>query len=203
MLRDLLTRVQSAVVRRPRRVVVLFLALTVLAIISGLQVEFRSSRSELAPPDDPDQLRMNELLAENAGTEALIACAEPDGEEPPKVSEIQDFVDRLAREFAADERVEHVFHRIDVDWFLERGLYLLPTETLQRVVAAAEAQRGLLAALPGVSDLAAFNDLIADQIEQGRVSGSLSDFDENQAVGALAVVFIMKHMCVDWCLQVL
>ena len=90
---------------------------------------------------------MNELLAENAGTEALIACVEATGEVPPTSGRMRGFVDRLAREFAADPLVEHVFHRIDVDWFLERGLYLLPPETLRQVVAGVRSQRDLLQTL--------------------------------------------------------
>ncbi len=185
MLRDLLTRLQTAVVRHPGRVALGSVLLLLAGLIAGSQVEFRTSRSELAPPDDPDQIRMNELLAENAGTEALIACVEGlDGAEP-STSDLQRFVDRLALEFAADERVDHVFHRIDLDWFLERGLYLLPTETLRQVVAGIRSQQGLLQALTEVTDLALFDDLIATQIDQGRDSGSLSALDQGQAGAAL------------------
>ena len=186
MLRDLLIRLQTAVVRRPGRVALVSVALMLLALIAGLQVEFRTSRSELAPSDDPDQIRMNELLAENAGTEALIACVEGAAGETPSNGELQRFVDRLAIEFAADDRVEHVFHRIDLDWFLERGLYLLPTETLQRVVDGIRSQQGLLGALAEVGDLAALDGVLATEIERGRVEGSLAGVDEGQAAGALA-----------------
>lgn len=185
MVRNLLTRLQTAAVRRPGRIAIGAAVLTVLALIAGSQVQFRTSRAELAPADDPDQIRMNELLAENAGTEALIACVEGATGETPSTMEIQHFVNRLAEEFAADERVEHVFHRIDVDWFLERGLYLLPTETLRQLVAGVQAQGGLLERLPEVTDLAALDDLIADQIAGGRAAGSLSAADAEQAVGAL------------------
>ena len=185
MLRELLTRIQTSVVRRPGRVALGSGIVFVLALIAGSQVEFRTSRAELAPPDDPDQIRMNKLLAENAGTEALIACVEGSNGATPSIGELQRFVDRLAKEFAADARVEHVFHRIDLDWFLERGLYLLPTETLRQVVDGVRSQQGLLSALTRVSDLAAFDDLIAMQIEQGRDSGTLSGVDQARAAGAL------------------
>ncbi len=185
VLRDLLTRLQTAAVRRPGAVAFGSVVLLLAGLIAGLQVEFRTSRSELAPPDDPDQIRMNELLAENAGTEALIACVEGLDGAAPSTRDLQRFVDRLALEFAADKRVEHVFHRIDLDWFLERGLYLLPTETLRQVVEGVRSQQGLLRALTEVSDLALLDDLIATQIAQGRDSGSLSDVDHGQAVGAL------------------
>jgi len=186
VLRDLLTRLQTAVVRYPGRVALGSVVLLLLGLIAGLQVEFHTSRSELAPPDDPDQIRMNELLAENAGTEALIACVEGGDGVVPSTGELQRFVDRLALEFAADARVEHVFHRIDLDWFLERGLYLLPIETLRQVVAGVRSQQALLRALTQVTDLAALDELIATQIDQGRTIGSLSGVDQEQAAGALA-----------------
>ena len=185
MLRDLLTRVQTAVVRHPGAVAIGSVVLLLAGLVAGLQVEFRTSRSELAPPDDPDQIRMNELLAENAGTEALIACIEGLDGAAPSAVELQRFVDRLALEFAADDRVEHVFHRIDLDWFLERGLYLLPTETLRQVVEGVRSQQGLLRALTRVTDLATLDDVIATQIGQGREGGSLSGVDRGQAAGAL------------------
>lgn len=186
MLRDLLTRLQTVVVRHPGRVALGSVVLMLLGLIAGLQVEFHTSRSELAPADDPDQIRMNELLAENAGTEALIACVEGIDGAVPSTGELQRFVDRLAMEFAADTRVEHVFHRIDLDWFLERGLYLLPTETLRQVVAGVGSRQELLRALIEVTDLAMLDDLIATQIDQGRAAGSLSGVDQDQAAGALA-----------------
>ena len=185
MLRDLLTRLQTVVVRHPGRVALGSVFLLFAGLFAGLQVEFRTSRSELAPADDPDQVRMNELLSENAGTEALIACVEGLDGSRPSTRELQRFVDRLALEFAADERVEHVFHRIDVDWFLERGLYLLSTEALGQIVEAVRSQRELLQALTEVTDLAGLDELIAAQINQGRETGSLSAVDQAQAAAAL------------------
>ena len=75
MLRHVLAKFQSAILEHPRAVLVLSGALLVLAIILGLGVEFRTSRSELAPEDDPEQQRMNRFVEETGGGDLLIACA--------------------------------------------------------------------------------------------------------------------------------
>ena len=73
-------------------------ALALAGALLGWQVEFRSSRAEMAPADDPDQMRWTALLQEYSGSEALIACLEPlPGKE---IGELTRLADRLAEEFA-------------------------------------------------------------------------------------------------------
>jgi hopanoid biosynthesis associated RND transporter like protein HpnN len=172
-------------VRRPVRVVVVSLLLTVAAMIAGLQVEFRTSRAELAPPDDPDQIRMSALLDQNAGTEALIACIETESGEPARGDEIRAFVQRLAEEFAQEPTAEAVFYRFNVDWFLDRLIYLLPIETLEKVHATLASQPELLEGLATVDGLTRFNEAIASWLEAGRQAGQLETFDPAEAGAAL------------------
>ncbi|HXH29155.1 MAG TPA: hypothetical protein VNL37_08940, partial [Candidatus Polarisedimenticolia bacterium] len=74
MLHHLLTTLREAILRRPRRVLVLSALLVVLALLLGTGVELRTSRSELAPPDDPEEIRFRELIEDFGGTTNLIAC---------------------------------------------------------------------------------------------------------------------------------
>ena len=70
----LLSSVQSAILRRPQATLVWCLVAAGVAAWLATSVEFRTSRAELAPPDDPDQRRWDELLLEYAGSESCKDC---------------------------------------------------------------------------------------------------------------------------------
>ncbi len=74
MLGKPLSRLQLAILARPRPVLAGGLLLTVLALWLGSGVEFRSSRSDLAAASDPDQLRWEALLRDYQARETVIGC---------------------------------------------------------------------------------------------------------------------------------
>ena len=74
VLRRIQDRLQTAVLERPHAVIAATLLSVSVALALGATVELRKSRSELAPPDDPDQRRWSALLEEYRGSEMLIAC---------------------------------------------------------------------------------------------------------------------------------
>lgn len=64
MLGRILARLHDTIVARPRRVLLYSGLAVMLGLALGYQVEFRTSRQELAPPGDPDQERWTALLEE-------------------------------------------------------------------------------------------------------------------------------------------
>lgn len=173
LLRKLLVRFQSLAFTHPRLVVGISLVILLVALAFGSQVEFRKSRSELAPDDDPDQQRWGRLLDEYEGTEALIACieADPASGRTTSTPELQAFVAAVAKAVAADESVAQVFHRVDRDWFYERGLYLVPPDDLTRAIETVRSQQGLLDQIAMIDGFPALNRLLADQLSRSLDEG--------------------------------
>ena len=168
MLRQIISRLQAAVLTYPERVLVGSLALLIVALWLGRGVEFRTARSELAPPDDPDQKRLEEIGREFTGSSALIVCVEA---APPAAGGAPDglraIADALAAALQGDPAVASVFYRVDLDWLLEHGLYLAPPAALAAAAEAARQERGLIAGLGGVTGVADLNDLLAARLEAG------------------------------------
>lgn len=186
MLRKLLlARIQSAILERPRPVLVASILLALVAIAFGLRVEFRSSRAELAPPDDPDQQRWSALAEEYSGSEALIAAVEAIPGESDSDRGLRAFVDRLADEFRGDPLVDNVFHRVDVDWFLDRGLYLLAPDQLEAVRRALDTEGTLLHELGSITSIERLNRRIAERIERGRREGAGVPEQGSAVIGGL------------------
>lgn len=173
MLHQLLIRIQSGVLASPRRVILASLLAVAVALVLGLGVEFRTSRSELAPPDDPDQRRLDELNQQFLGAMALIAAVEEAPGQEPDPDRLRAYADALALEFERDPLVERVFHRIDIDWILQRGFHLAPADELEAAIDRIERDPDLVGDLSGVRDLADLNDLIAARIEGGLTRASL------------------------------
>ena len=92
-----LSRLQLAILERPRSILAGGLLLTVLALWLGSGVEFRSSRSELAGASDPDQIRWDALLRDYQARETVIGCVEV-GTSEASEEHLERFVDRLAEE---------------------------------------------------------------------------------------------------------
>jgi len=168
----ILTSLQGAIVARPRRVLLYSGLVLLLAIALGSQVEFRTSRSELAPPGDPDQERWNALLEEYAGSEALIACVQSLEAVDTAPEQLRRFADRLAADFRKSPLIGQVFHRVQVEYIEERALHLAPAETLEELLSTLRAETDTLKALGAVSNLAELNELLAARIEHDVAEGS-------------------------------
>ncbi len=185
MFHQLLVRLQEALLGRPRAVLAATGILTVIAVGLGLQVEFRSSRAELAPAGDPDQVRWDRLLEEYKGSEALIVCVEVEDPDRTPV-EHRRFVDALARSMASDPAVDHVFHRLDVGWFVDRWPHFVDAAAFEVMTSVVGSEGELLEAV-GSGNLARFNDAVASRISGGLPS--TADVDPGRArlaVDALA-----------------
>jgi predicted RND superfamily exporter protein len=185
LLRRWVIAIQTFILARPVQVAAVSAALVVVALLTGTQVEFRTARSELSPANDPEQARFDRLLEEFAGEDALIACIEAMPGSSATLAEMQAFADELAAALRGHPQVNQLFYRVDLDWFLERGLALAPPETLEQVVAAARGESELLAALAGARHLGDLNAALADRLESGLSgSGSLPDARSRSAAAA-------------------
>jgi len=185
LLRRWIIAIQAFILARPVRVVAVSAALVAAALLMGTQVEFRTARSELSPADDAEQARFDRLLEEFAGEDALIACIEAEPGSSAKLAELQAFADALAAALRDHPQVNQLFYRIDLDWFLERGLALAPPEMLEQAVAAARGDSELLRALAGARHLGDLNVALADRLESGLSGGgSLPDAGTRAAAAA-------------------
>jgi len=78
---------------------------------------------------------------------------------------LRSFADALAAALRSDPAVASVFYRVDLDWLLEHGLHLAPPAALAAAAGAARQERGLIAALGGVSGVADLTDVLAARLE--------------------------------------
>lgn len=167
MLGNIFARSLSGTLTRPKPVLAACLALTVGAVWLGSSVEFRTSRSELAPADDPDQLRWEALLRDYKTSETVIACVEAAPGASKTDDELERFTDLLAGRIAGDFVVERVFHRFDVEWVMEHGLYLMPPEARREVATTVAREWDFIAELASSADLPELNRRIAGRMERG------------------------------------
>lgn len=193
LLSRVLTRIQNGILRRPRRVLAVSLLLVVAAIYFGSRVELRSSRNELSPQDDPDQIRWDALLEEYRGSQALIACVEAVPGETRTADELRGFTDRLAAELRRESQIENVFHRFDLDWVLLRGLHLLAPERLAAVAAALGEERETLQALGRAEDLADLNEMLAARLEREFAGSTSIPEDGGRGVETIARVLAAQR----------
>ncbi|MDH3627941.1 MAG: MMPL family transporter [Acidobacteriota bacterium] len=192
MLRSLLGRIQSLAFTRPLTVLAISGGLLLIALALGSQVEFRKSRSELAPDDDPDQQRWGRLLDEYEGTEALIACveADPEAARDADAKSLQAFVGVVAEAVANDESVAQVFYRVDRNWFYERGLYLMPPDDLSKIVDRVRDQQPLLDLLGSVDGFPALNRVLSGQLSRSLESGAA---DSGQDADLTPILNYLKY----------
>ena len=192
MFGSLLSRLQSTTLGRPKSVLAGCLLLAALAAWLGSRVEFRTSRSELAPAGDPDQQRWEELLRDYRGSETVIACVEAAPGETRTARQLEHFADLLADDIARDPLVDQVFHKFDADWLLIRGLYLVPPDTLGSATTALEAEREFLTQLASSADLAELNRRIAGRMRQG-FAGTEVPAEAPTAVAMLRAFLRSQH----------
>jgi len=167
VMRDVLARIQGAVLRYPRRVVAAAAVLVAVALYLGWGVEFQTSRRQLAPADDPDQQRMDRLVAEFDGSAALVVAVQAAPGAVKEAAELREFIDVLARAFRRSPLVAQVFSHVDLDWYLERGFWLVPPDALQTALEALREERPLLDSLATVRSLEDLNDSVARRLGSG------------------------------------
>jgi len=159
--------------------------LVVVAVLLIQGVEFRTSRSELAGEDDPEQARWNRFIEETGAANLLIACVKASEGATVSTETLRAFADDLARELRDVPIVARVFYRVPLDWVLERGLYLADPELLDSAAENLEEQSALIETLAEVRGLEDLNDALADLLDAGLESGTAIPEDAAERLGAL------------------
>lgn len=180
MKRIFLAGLHRRVIDRPGPVLAIAAAMVVAALWLGAGVELRSSRSDLAGDDDPDQARWQALLADYAGSESVIVCVET-------APGVEGYVDALAGRLARAPGVGSVFHRIAPDWIEAHLFHLVPADQL---AALAE----MLDAFATVDGIAALDRALAERLE-GALTGGGFDAEAAERAGMLES-YLRWH--VDW-----
>jgi hopanoid biosynthesis associated RND transporter like protein HpnN len=187
VLRNVISWLQGFILASPRVVVSAMALVVAVSILLALGVEFRTSRKELAPADDPDQQRLDRLVEEFSGSQALIASIEAAAGEEKSPAELRRFADALAVAIEADPTVDQVFHRVEEDWLLDNGLYLVPEPMLAESLEMFRDREELFTRngpLAGFKDL---NRVIAQQIATGlETSSSVPGPEEIEGIRTLA-----------------
>ncbi len=127
--------IERRILKHPGTVAAGFAIAVAVALILGAGVEFRTSRSDLAPPDDPEQVRFSRLLSEWTGSEPVVACvhpADPSAAVDPEA--IRAFADRLAAAYRDAPEAGAVFWRIDLGAVLDAAPWIAPPATVRRVI---------------------------------------------------------------------
>ncbi len=178
----------DAILARPGRVAGGTALLAGLAVALGAGVELRTSRQELAPPGDPEQARLDRVMAEIGGGDALIACVEAAPGQAVEAARLRAAADDLAAAFAASPLVDQVFYRVEMEWLADHLPSLAPPDLLTQVVAAARQEADLLALLPEVRSLADLNAALARRLAAARRAGAArpTPQEEAQAAATLA-----------------
>lgn len=172
MLQRVLNRTLDWILLHPVKVLIAAGLLVVVSLILGYGVEFRTSRSDLAPPDDPEERHYRELAEEFGGSSDLIVCLDAAQGVPKKPVELRAVADLLAASYRQEPLVKQVFHKVELRWFLKHGLYLLPPENLKAAVDALRNEQRLVDSLQGIRNLADLNAVIADRFETAFKEGT-------------------------------
>lgn len=123
-----MVRILRVVTGRPIATLAISLAVTILAVYAGLQLEIRTDMKDLFPEHTPHVVRMKEIEALLGYTSQIkLIIGSPDRDANIR------FATALADEVSVHPRVERVECRRDVEFFRRRALLFLPLEELEQV----------------------------------------------------------------------
>ena len=185
MLRHPLAKIQSVILAHPGTVLAISGLLVVVAAFLIQGVELRTSRSELARKDDPEQQRWTGFIEETGAANLLIACVKAREGTQVSTEALRAFADDLARELRDDPMVARVFYRVPLEWILERGLYLADPALLDSAVDNLDEQSGLIETLADLRGLHDLNDALTDRFTVGLETETSIPADAAERLGAL------------------
>lgn len=187
MLSRALERVEELVVDRPRAVLFVALAATLLAGWQGAGIDVRTSRRELVAEGDAPQRRYDEVTAELGEIQPLIVVLE--AEDP--TADVAAAATALAEHLRDAPAVSDVLYRLDPEWVLRAAPWLAEPHELREAVRWIE---GLLGDGPEpvrLDGLADVNERIAERLESALASGDALPAD-GAAPAARALAELME-----------
>lgn len=173
----LMTRLADLVVGRP------LLVLLVSALVLGAGVdrcrrlEFRASKVDFLPPDDPSVESYQRLVDELGALSAILMLVEG----PP--ADIRRFADEAAPALRGlKDWVRGLTHRLDVDQYLALGLQLAPPDEIRATVDDVTGITPLLQHLTGDPGIASFVEHVASEMgDDTRVAPEAPEMREDLA----------------------
>lgn len=157
------------------------LALAGLAAVFSLtlatQLEMRTARSELSPPDDPETARLRTLRDEFANPDPLFVLLSRREDRSPSSGDTLDSLEPFALRLAEaltrrGDLVGRVDASLDLDFFGERGLWLEEPERIETLAVALEA---IVPPLQPVGHLDDLNRMLAAVLREARRRADTGD----------------------------
>ncbi|TDI14159.1 MAG: hypothetical protein E2P04_01385 [Acidobacteria bacterium] len=191
MRRSLLAWYARCLVRRPGWILAAGIALTIGSLLLvSLRLELRTSRENLSGSFHQAEAEFDAFVKEFGSPHYLVVVVEPaDPSDPVQPEDYRAFVDGLAALLEAEtEYFDEVFYRVDLQHFLDLGLYYADRDTLRQ---AEEALVGPDALLPDGSrllGLADANRLLARKMRRGLAQGEPSAGSDASLGGVLSVL---------------
>ncbi len=182
-----LRRGLDAAMRWPGRTLRGAAVVTAVALGFGSQVELRTSRQDLAPPDEPAEQRWQRFLAEKPIANVLVAVVETVPGTPFSASHLRRVTDQLALSFAEDSLAGSVFHRTDLAWFERHALHAAPPAAITEIVSAL-GEEGMLRRLVEGGGLVALNEGLADALGSGARHAEAPDDDAARSLGTVVQI---------------
>ncbi len=187
-----LRRGLDTVMRWPGRTLLGAAVVTAVALGFGSQVELRTSRQDLAPPDEPAEQRWQRFLAEKPIANVLVAVVETVPGTPFSASQLRRVTDQLALSFAEDSLAGSVFHRTDLAWFERHALHAAPPAAITEVVSAL-GEGGVLRTLAAGGGIVALNEGLADALDSGARQAENPREDALQSLNTVARILTFER----------
>jgi len=186
-----IARLQALTLAFPREVLAACALLLGVALLLGSGVEFRSSRSELAPRHDPDERRLREMMRQFHGAGSLVVCVEAEPGKGADREGLRRVAGEVAAAVSADPLVAGVYYRADREWLLEHALYLMPPATLRRLVDTLGPLARSAGDAPRVDGIEGLNRLLAAGLREGLRQGTAFP-DDPRVEGPLLLARLLE-----------
>ena len=134
MRRSLLAWYSRCLVRRPGWILAAGIALTIGSLLISLRLELHTSRENLSGSFHQAEAAFDAFVEEFGSPHYLVVVVEPaDPSGPVEPQDYRAFVDGLAALLEAEtEYFDEVFYQVDLQHFMDLGLYYADRDTLRQ-----------------------------------------------------------------------
>ena len=112
--------------RRTRRMLLVILAVTLVALVIGSRLDISTRWEDLLPENDPAAKEFSEIIKQYDSASSIIVVVQGDEEK------IKGFADEVAGPISKLEGIKYVKYKLDTDFMRKHGLMLANTKDLER-----------------------------------------------------------------------
>jgi len=190
MRRSLLAWYSRYLVRRPGWILAAGIALTLAALLVSLRLELHTSRENLSDSFGQAEVAFDAFVEEFGSPHYLVVVVEPTSpSEPVEQEDYHLFVDELAALLEAEtEFFNEVFYLVDLQHFVDLGLYYADRDILSQAEEALLGPEALLPEGSALRGLADANRLLARKLRQGLEQGDAGAGSGASLEGVLSVL---------------